>query len=101
MLPTSSGRAIHLENTNTFVALCETLKAYVENEPQRLRLAKRKCLRMGLERRPLSAFGFYCRRGSPPYAKNRLVHCIRPESGVRYQSPEKSRELCCGRRYWP
>jgi hypothetical protein len=34
MLPTSSGRATHLENTNTFVALCETLMAYVENEPK-------------------------------------------------------------------
>jgi hypothetical protein len=34
MLPTSSGRAIHLENTNTFVALCETRKAYVANEPK-------------------------------------------------------------------
>jgi hypothetical protein len=26
------GRATHLENTNTFVALCETRKAYVQNE---------------------------------------------------------------------
>jgi hypothetical protein len=34
MLPTSSGRATHLENTNTFVALCETFKDYVEKEPK-------------------------------------------------------------------
>jgi len=34
MLPTSSGRATHLENTNTFVAQCETRKAYVQNEPK-------------------------------------------------------------------
>jgi hypothetical protein len=34
MLPTPSGRATHLENTNTFVALCETLKGYVQNEPK-------------------------------------------------------------------
>jgi hypothetical protein len=34
MLPTSAGCATHLENTNTFVAQCETLKAYVQNEPK-------------------------------------------------------------------
>jgi hypothetical protein len=34
MLPTSSRRATHPENTNTFVARCETQKAYVENEPK-------------------------------------------------------------------
>jgi hypothetical protein len=34
MLPASSMHATHLRNTNTFVALCETLKAYVQNEPK-------------------------------------------------------------------
>jgi hypothetical protein len=69
MLSTSSGRATHLENTNTFVALCETLKAYVQNEPERLRLAKRTYLRTGLERCQISAFGFDWRRGSPLHRK--------------------------------
>jgi hypothetical protein len=68
MLPTSSGRATHLENTNTFVALCET-RGQCRERAHRRRLAKRKGLRMGLERRQISACGFYCRRGSPRYPK--------------------------------
>jgi len=63
----------------------------------------RECLRMGLERRQVSVFGFYWRRGSPLYPKtgSYIVYGQSPESRVPYQSAEKSRVLRCERRYWP
>src|SRR5258708_5805826 len=69
MLPTFLRARHPPQNTNTFVALCETRQGLCPEGAQRLRLAKRKRLRMGWERRQIATFGFYCRRGSPPYPK--------------------------------
>jgi hypothetical protein len=100
MLPTSSGRATHLENTNTFVALCETSRPMSRTSPK-AQTGKAKVSENGIGEGPDFGFPILGEARKPAVCKNRLVHCVRPESGVRYQSPEKSRELCCGRRYWP
>ena len=69
MLPTFSRRATHLRTLTPSLPYAKHSTPDVQNEPKRVRLAKRKCLRMGLERRQVSAFGFYWRRGSPLYPK--------------------------------
>jgi hypothetical protein len=91
MLRTSSGRATHLENTNTFVARCETQKAYVENEPKGSDWQSESVSRMGLERRQISAFGFYWRRGSPPYRKTGS-YIVYGQSPVYVISNQRSQE---------
>src|SRR5467141_859696 len=68
MLPTFSGHATHLRTLTPSLPYAKHSTPDVQNEPQKVRLAKRKCLRMGLERRQVSAFGFYWRRGSPLYS---------------------------------
>src|ERR1700730_2839971 len=96
MLPTFSCSAHPSQNTNTFVALYETLNARSPERAQKVRPSKRKCQRMGLEMRQVSALDSIG-GAEVRVSKNRPAHCIRPESGVRYQSAEKSGEFCCGR----
>ena len=67
MLPTFSGRATHLRTPTP--SLPYAINARCPERAQKVRLAKRKRLRMGLERRQVSAFGFHWRRGCPLYPK--------------------------------
>ena len=90
MLRKSSGRATRLENTNTFVALCETLNARCPERAQKVRLAS-ECQRMGLERRQVSAFGFCWRRGSPLYPKTGS-YIVYGQSRVYVISQQRSQE---------
>src|SRR5216684_2988924 len=90
MLPTFSGRATH-HGTLTPSLLCETFNARCPERAQKVRLAKRKCLRMGLERRQVSAFGFYWRRGSPLYAKTGS-YIVCGQSRVYVISQQRSQE---------
>jgi hypothetical protein len=62
---------------------------------------KAKVFENGIGEAPDFGFRILLEARKPAVPKNLLVHCIRPESGVRYQSAEKSRVLCCGRRYGP
>src|SRR6267143_3763558 len=90
MLPTFSGRTTHFR-TLTFDGLCETLNARCPEQAQKVSLAKRKCLRMGLERRQVSAFGFYWRRGSPLYPKTGS-YIVYGQSRVYVISQQRSQE---------
>jgi hypothetical protein len=99
MLPTFSCSAHPSQNTNTFVALYETLNARSPERAQKVRPSKRKCLRMGLEMRQVSALDSIGGAEVRVSKKPSRTHCIRPESGVRYQSAGKSKEFCCDRRY--
>jgi hypothetical protein len=91
MLPRIFGSRHPSQNTNTFVAPCETLNARCPERAQKVRLAKRKRLRMGLERRQVSAFGFYWRRGSPLYPKTGS-YIVYGQSRVYVISQQRSQE---------
>jgi hypothetical protein len=69
MLPTFSGRATHLRTLTPSLPYAKHATPDCPERAQEVRLTKRKCLRMGLERRQVSAFGFYWRRGSLLYPK--------------------------------
>src|SRR6266481_6154794 len=91
MLPTSSGHATHLRTLTPSLPYAKHSTPDVQNEPKRVRLAKRKCLRMGLERRQVSAFGFYWRRGSPLYPITGS-HIVYGQSRVYVISQQRSQE---------
>jgi len=99
MLPTFSRRATHLRTLTPSFARCETLNADAQNEPKRSDW-QTKVSENRIGEAPGFGFRILLEAQKPAVSKNRLVHCIWPESGVRYQSAEKSREFCCGRRNW-
>src|SRR5260221_13920418 len=60
---------------------------------QKVGLAKRKCQRLGLESRQVSAFGSYWRLGSPRYPKTGSYIVYGQSRGyviIQQRSPEKS-----------
>ncbi len=69
MLPTFSGRATHLRTLTPSLPYAKQSTPDVQNEPKRSGRQSESGLRMGLERRQVSAFGLYWRRGSPLYPK--------------------------------
>ncbi len=69
MLPTFSGRATHLRTLTPSLPYAKHSTPDVQNEPKRSGRQSESGLRMGLERRQVSAFGLYWRRGSPLYPK--------------------------------
>jgi hypothetical protein len=100
MLPTFSRRATHLRTLTPSLPYAKHSTPDAQNEPKRSDW-QTKVSENRIGEAPGFGFRILLEAQKPAVSKNRLVHCIRLESGVRYQSAEKSREFCCGRRYWP
>jgi hypothetical protein len=100
MLPTFSGRATHLRTLTPSLPYAKHSTPDVQNKLKG-QTGKTKESENGIGEAPGFGFRILLEARKPAVSKNRLVHCIRPESGVRYQSAEKSGEFCCGRGYWP
>src|SRR5216683_6184776 len=90
MLPTSSGRATHLRTLTPSLPYAKHARPMSRTSPK-AQTGKRKCLRMGMERRQISAFEFSCRRGSPPYAKTGS-YIVYSQSRVYVISQQRSQE---------
>ena len=91
MLPTFSERATHLRTLTPSLPYAKHSTPDVRNEPKRSDWQSEKCLRMGLERRQVSAFGFYWRRGSPRYRKTGS-YIVYGQSRVYVISQQRSQE---------
>ena len=100
MLPAFSGRATHLRTLTPSLPYAKHSTPNVRNELKG-QPGKGKVSENGIGEAPGFGFRILLEARSPLYRKKQFVHCIRPESGVRYRSAEKSREFRCGRRYWP
>src|SRR5713226_7483102 len=87
-------------NTHAFVAVRNIQRPMSRTSPKG-QTGKAKVPENGIGEAPGFGFRILLEARKPAVCKNWLVHCMRPESGVRYQSAEKSGECCCGRGYWP
>src|SRR2546428_1418838 len=100
MLPTFSRRATHLRTLTPLLPYAKHSTPDARNEPKRSDW-QTKVSENRIGEAPGFGFRILLEAQKPAVSKNRLVHCIRPESGVRYQSAEKAKEFCFGRRDWP
>ncbi len=85
MLPSFSGRATHLRALTPSLPYAKHATPDVQNEHKRSD-CKAKVPENGIGE--VLGFGFriLLEVRKPAVSKNRLVHCLRPESGVRYHS---------------
>src|SRR6266478_4369940 len=72
------------QNTNTFVACAKDSTPDVQNEPKG-QTGKAKVPESGIGEAPGFGLRILLEARKPGVSDNRLVHCIQPESGVRYQ----------------
>jgi hypothetical protein len=88
MLPTFSGRATHLRTLTPSLPYAKHSTPDSRTSPKR-QADKAKVSENGIGEAPGFGFRILLEARKPAVSKDRLVHCIRPESGVRYQSAEK------------
>src|SRR5260370_24602788 len=72
------------QNTNTFVACAKYSTPDVQNEPKG-QTGKAKVPESGIGEAPGFGLRILLEARKPGVSDNRLVHCIQPESGVRFQ----------------
>ena len=91
MLPKFSSHATHRRTLTPSLPYAKHSTPDAQKRAQKVRLAKRKCLRMRLQRRQASVFGFYWRRGSPLYPRTGS-YIVYGQSRVYVISQQRSQE---------
>src|SRR2546429_8711238 len=95
MLPTFSRRATHLRTLTPLLPYAKHSTPDARNEPKRSDW-QTKVSENRIGEAPGFGFRILLEAQKPAVSKNRLVHCIPPESGGPFQLTEEAKEILLG-----